>query len=49
MRHLIILFFASLSFVAAAEVVLDAHSEIVLAADAPSATKLAADELGFFL
>lgn len=36
-------------FSAAADVVVDPASEIVLAADAPSATKLAANELGFFL
>ena len=46
-KHTFILFLTALT--AAADVVVDGTSEIVLPADAPYATRLAAEELNFFL
>lgn len=49
MKPIVASFACAVAAASPADVVLDAASEIVLAADAPSATRLAAEELGFFL
>ena len=49
MPRIFVLFVLFVAKMASADVVIDGSSEIVLAADAPYATRLAAEELNFFL